>query len=176
MSCVIARCSAREHSPQHDESCPGELRGRVEIHEAEPLAERDVIVRRERERRRAFPNAAARRSRPSPRRRAPTRRAGSAAPRGSRRAPSRRREARFAGRERIAELADLAHQRLDVAAGRFRATDALRALVARLAQALDLDLQLFALRFERDVARAVEHETAAREIRDHESRSWRRAL
>ncbi len=79
----------------------------------------------------------------------------------------KRREPRFAAAERVAELADFALQRFDVAAGGLRATDVLRTLVASLAQALDMNLQLLALGLERDVARAVERETAAREIRDH---------
>src|SRR5262249_22239397 len=70
-------------------------------------------------------------------------------------------------RKRVAELADLSLERLDVAAGRLRAADVLRALVAQLAQPLDLDLQVLALRLESRPLVAVELEAAAREIRGH---------
>src|SRR5690606_31772213 len=77
-----------------------------------------------------------------------------------------RREPRFAGGERVAERVDLALQRLDVRARGFRAADGLRALVALLAEAFDADLQVLALGLERLVARAVERESAARQVRD----------
>ena len=77
------------------------------------------------------------------------------------------REPRLAGRERVAELADLALERLDVGAGRLRAADRLRALVTGLAPALHFDLELFALGFEREIALPIELEAAAREVRGH---------
>src|SRR4029079_4470403 len=78
-----------------------------------------------------------------------------------------RSQSRLPARELVAELPDLALHCLDVATRSFRAPHALRALVARLAQAFDPDLQLLALRFECQVSLAVELETPAREIRDH---------
>ena len=129
---------ARERARQHDEARTGELGGRIEVHETELLAERDVIERRERELRRRAP--------------APhldVRLGVGAVGNGSVqqvRQPGlevvelgrERRQPRLAARELVAELADLALQRFDVATGGLRAADRLRALVARLAQALDL--------------------------------------
>ena len=76
-------------------------------------------------------------------------------------------ETRLARAELLAERADLALQRFDVAAGRFGAADRLRALIARLAQALDARLQLLALGLEPEIARAIELEATAREIGRH---------
>jgi hypothetical protein len=74
-------------------------------------------------------------------------------------------EPRLAARQLVAERADLAHDRVDVAARGFGAADGLRALVALLAQILDARLQLLAFGLERKVALPIELEAAAREIR-----------
>src|SRR5688572_18490441 len=69
--------------------------------------------------------------------------------------------------ELLAERADLALQRIDVAAGGLGAADRFGALVAQLAQAFDARLQLLALGFERNITVAVELETTLREVRRH---------
>ena len=68
--------------------------------------------------------------------------------------------------ERVAELSYLALERFDVRTGGLRPADALRAFVAGLSQALYTNLQLLATRLERDIALAIERETAAREVGD----------
>jgi hypothetical protein len=78
-----------------------------------------------------------------------------------------RRETGFALAEPLAERADLAFQRFDVAAGGFGVANCFRALVAGLAQAFDAHLQLFALGFQREISVAIELEAAPREIRSH---------
>ena len=157
---------ARERAAQHDEARAGKLRGGVEVHEAELLAQRDVIERREVELRRRAPapqlDVVAR---------VPARRHGLVQHVRQTREEivelrGRRGQLRLGCRQRVTELADVALQRLDVAARGFRAADVLGALVARLAQALDLNLDLLALRLEGEPALAVELEAAAREICD----------
>jgi hypothetical protein len=124
---------ARDRAAQHDEPATRKLRGRIEIDEAEPLAERDVIERRKRHLgRRAPPPHLDVRVRVTP--------VGNALVKQVRQAGKKLVELRgdlgealLARFERLAERADLASQRLDVLASGLRAADRLRTLVARLA-------------------------------------------
>src|SRR5262245_55021745 len=152
---------------QDDEARARQLRGGVEIDEAELLADRHVIERLERELGRSAPAAQFHVG------------VGVGACRDGfvqhvRQAGEeivelcgKRSEPCFAGAELVAERSDFALQRFDVAAGSLGATDRFRALVASLAQAFDTRLKLLALRLERKITLAVELETASCEVRRH---------
>ena len=76
-------------------------------------------------------------------------------------------EALLPCRQLVAELADLAAQRLDVLAGRLGLADRLRFVIAGLPARFDLDLQRLALGLEGVECGPVEGETPPREIRSH---------
>ena len=123
----------RDLALQDDEAAAGELRGRIEVDEPELLAERNVIERLERELRRSAPSpqldvrgrVGAVGNRRMQQVREPGKKLVELA--------GERSEPRLAGAELFAERADLAFQRVDVAACGFGAADRFRALVARLA-------------------------------------------
>jgi hypothetical protein len=80
------------------------------------------------------------------------------------------REVRLDAGERAAEILHLREQRRDVLSLRLGATDGLRARVALVAQAVQLELQRLAPVLQRAELRRVEHEAATREVRSHRAR------
>ena len=140
--CAMQAC---DRALQHDEASTRKFRCGVKIDEPELLAERDMIERLERELRRSSPPSYLD-VRASPRLPAPTRAAGSVARRENRRARLSARRVSLARAELFRKSADLALQRLDVAACSLRFADRLGTFVARLSQAFDAHLQCLCAR------------------------------